>query len=92
MQTLKDQRAVVTGGSRGLGLGIVEALVARQAHVTVVARDAARLVELQRRLGVAIAAGDVADRTSPRACWATSGPPSWSSMPASPRRWDRSIP
>lgn len=61
MQTLKDQRIVVTGGSRGLGLGIVEALVARNAHVTVVARDPGRLADVKRRLGVGIAAGDIAD-------------------------------
>jgi len=61
MQTLEDQRVVVTGGSRGLGLGIVEALVARKARVTVVARDPGRLAEVKRRLGVGVAAGDVAD-------------------------------
>jgi NAD(P)-dependent dehydrogenase (short-subunit alcohol dehydrogenase family) len=61
MQTLQDQRVVVTGGSRGLGLGIVEALVARQARVTVVARDPDRLAEVKRRLGVGIIAGDVTD-------------------------------
>jgi NAD(P)-dependent dehydrogenase (short-subunit alcohol dehydrogenase family) len=32
---LQDERVVVTGGSRGLGLGIVEALLARGAQVTV---------------------------------------------------------
>jgi NAD(P)-dependent dehydrogenase (short-subunit alcohol dehydrogenase family) len=61
MQTLKDQRVVVTGGSRGLGLGIVEALVARNANVTVVARDPGRLADVKHRLGVGIAPGDVAD-------------------------------
>ncbi len=61
MQTLKDQRVVVTGGSRGLGLGIVEAMVARNAQVTVVARDPGRLAEVQHRLGVGIVAGDVTD-------------------------------
>ena len=38
--SLKDKTVVVTGGSRGLGLGLVEALVAHGARVTVVARDA----------------------------------------------------
>src|SRR5216684_1115984 len=32
--SLKDKTVVVTGGSRGLGLGLVEALVARDAKVT----------------------------------------------------------
>ncbi len=53
------KRIVVTGGSRGLGLGIVEALVTRGAKVTVVARDPARLAEVGRRLGVATVAGDI---------------------------------
>ena len=41
--SLKDKNVVVTGGSRGLGLGLVEALVACGAMVTVVARDSAAL-------------------------------------------------
>jgi NADP-dependent 3-hydroxy acid dehydrogenase YdfG len=49
------------GGSRGLGLGVVEALVARRADVTVIARDAARLGELKARLGVSVIAGDATD-------------------------------
>jgi len=63
MKTLVDQRVIVTGGNSGLGLGIVEALVARKAQVTAVARDPVRLAEVQRRLGVATVAGDVTDRT-----------------------------
>jgi hypothetical protein len=39
MQTFEHKRVLVTGGSRGLGLGVVEALVARHADVTVRARD-----------------------------------------------------
>src|SRR5882672_11997757 len=61
MQTLERQRVLITGGSRGLGLGVVEALVARQAKVTVLARDSARLTELKARLGVSIVSGDAAD-------------------------------
>jgi NADP-dependent 3-hydroxy acid dehydrogenase YdfG len=64
MHTLENQRVVVTGGSRGFGLGIVEALVARKAEVVVVARDAARLQEVKRRLGVAILVGDVTERAT----------------------------
>jgi NAD(P)-dependent dehydrogenase (short-subunit alcohol dehydrogenase family) len=66
METLEGQKAVVTGGSRGLGLGIVEALVARNARVTVVARDADRLSEVAKRLGVDVVRGDVADEALAR--------------------------
>lgn len=61
METLKGQKAIVTGGSRGLGLGIVEALVERKAHVTVVARDPEHLAEVSKRLGVDVVHGDVTD-------------------------------
>ena len=37
--SLKDKNVVVTGGSRGLGLGLVEALVDHGARVTVVTRQ-----------------------------------------------------
>jgi len=59
---LEHRPVLVTGGSRGLGLGIVEALVERKAQVTVVARDRARLADVERRLGVRGIAGDVTDR------------------------------
>ena len=61
MQTLEQQRVLVTGGSRGLGLGVVEALVARGAEVTVLARSAGPLEEARRRFGVSIIAGDSTD-------------------------------
>ena len=67
MESLEGRNAVVTGGSRGLGLAVVEALVARKARVTVVARDPERLAEVAKRLGVAVVAGDVADGSLARA-------------------------
>src|SRR5882724_400097 len=62
--SLRDKNAVVTGGSRGLGLGLVEALVANGARVTVVARDAAALESVRTRLGVATISADVTDETA----------------------------
>src|SRR5450432_655615 len=62
--SLKDKNVVVTGGSRGLGLGLVEALVAHGAHVTVVARDADALGIVRTRLGVATISADVTDETA----------------------------
>jgi NAD(P)-dependent dehydrogenase (short-subunit alcohol dehydrogenase family) len=57
METL----VLITGGSRGLGLGVVEAFAARHADVTVVARDEVRLADLKARLGVSVIAGDATD-------------------------------
>jgi NAD(P)-dependent dehydrogenase (short-subunit alcohol dehydrogenase family) len=59
--SIEGRRFIVTGGSRGLGLGIVEALVERGGKVTVVARDAGRLAEVQKRLGVSVTAGEITD-------------------------------
>src|SRR5580658_1238258 len=64
--SLKDKNVVVTGGSRGLGLGLVEALVARGAKVTVVARGADALEAVRARLGVATISADVTDETAAR--------------------------
>jgi NAD(P)-dependent dehydrogenase (short-subunit alcohol dehydrogenase family) len=61
MQTLEQRRVLITGGSRGLGLGVVEALVAHHANVTVIARDSAPLTELEARLGVSIIPSDATD-------------------------------
>jgi NAD(P)-dependent dehydrogenase (short-subunit alcohol dehydrogenase family) len=62
--SLKHKNVVVTGGSRGLGLGLVEALVAHGAQVTVVARDADALGSVRARLGVATISADVTDETA----------------------------
>jgi NAD(P)-dependent dehydrogenase (short-subunit alcohol dehydrogenase family) len=61
---LRDKKAVVTGGSRGLGLGLVEALVARGARVTAVARDPDALASVRARLGVATISADVTDEAA----------------------------
>jgi NAD(P)-dependent dehydrogenase (short-subunit alcohol dehydrogenase family) len=61
---LKDKRVIVTGGSRGLGLGLVEALVAHGAEVTVVARDVEALAAARERLGIATIAADVTDEAA----------------------------
>jgi NAD(P)-dependent dehydrogenase (short-subunit alcohol dehydrogenase family) len=62
--SLRDKSAVVTGGSRGLGLGLVEALVAQGARVTVIARGAEALDSVRARLGVATISADVTDETA----------------------------
>jgi NAD(P)-dependent dehydrogenase (short-subunit alcohol dehydrogenase family) len=62
MSSLRDRRVIVTGGTTGLGLGIVEAMVRQGAAVTVVARSADTLAQLSQRLGVSVLAGDIADR------------------------------
>ena len=64
--SLKDKNVIVTGGSRGLGLGLVEALVVHSARVTVVARDADALGSVRARLGVATISADVTDETAAR--------------------------
>jgi NAD(P)-dependent dehydrogenase (short-subunit alcohol dehydrogenase family) len=64
--SLKDKNVVVTGGSRGLGLGLVEALVAHGAGVTVVARGADALESVRARLGVPTISADVTDETAAR--------------------------
>jgi NAD(P)-dependent dehydrogenase (short-subunit alcohol dehydrogenase family) len=64
--SLKDKTSVVTGGSRGLGLGLVEALVDQGAKVTVVAREKAALGAVEQRLGVAAIAADVTDQAAAR--------------------------
>lgn len=55
--------AVVIGGSRGLGRGVVEALVARRLRVFAMARDAVRLEATARELGAECLVGDAADET-----------------------------
>lgn len=46
MESMQGRRVLVVGGSRGLGLGVVQALVAEGAQVTVLARDGERLAKV----------------------------------------------
>ena len=64
--SLKDKNVVVTGGSRGLGLGLVEAVVAHGAKVTIVARDSDALKSVRAQLGVATISADVTDESAAR--------------------------
>jgi len=62
MQNLNGKRVVITGGSQGLGLAMVEALAARGANVTAIGRDRAKLFAAEQA-GAAVIAGDATDAT-----------------------------
>lgn len=59
--SLLHQNALIVGGSRGLGLGLAEALGGAGAKVTVLARGEADLEAARARLGVSIRAGEATD-------------------------------
>jgi NAD(P)-dependent dehydrogenase (short-subunit alcohol dehydrogenase family) len=61
MTNLTESTIIVTGGSRGYGAGIAEALVKAGARVWITGRDAVRLDETSRRIGATPFVADVAD-------------------------------
>jgi NAD(P)-dependent dehydrogenase (short-subunit alcohol dehydrogenase family) len=63
METIQGKQILITGGSRGFGRGIVEAMLGAGARVHIVARGAPALTNLQAELGnaVTITAADAAD-------------------------------
>ena len=63
---LEGKTAIVTGGSRGLGLGIVEALADQGAKVWVVARNEADLQAVRARLPVQTLPADIVDAAAAR--------------------------
>jgi len=60
MRDTLNKRVVITGGSAGLGLAMVKALIGHGAHVTALARDIEKLSAAER-VGAAIVAGDATD-------------------------------
>jgi len=63
---LQGRRALITGGSRGIGFAVARALAAEKAAVGLIARDAAGLAEAAGRVAdlgapVAVATADVTD-------------------------------
>lgn len=62
---LSGRHALVTGGTRGIGLAIARRLIAEGATVTVLGRNAVRAEQTAREIGAAgFAACDVADRAA----------------------------
>jgi NAD(P)-dependent dehydrogenase (short-subunit alcohol dehydrogenase family) len=59
---LNGKRVVITGGSQGLGLAMVQALAACGANVTAIARDRAKLGAAEQA-GAAVINGDATDAT-----------------------------
>jgi NAD(P)-dependent dehydrogenase (short-subunit alcohol dehydrogenase family) len=70
---LKGKTALLTGRSRGIGMGIMRALVAEGAITVALARNATRLEQLKHEVaGVQTRVADVADpQTTPMTLRAT---------------------
>ena len=57
---LHGRRAIVTGGSRGIGAATARALVAEGARVAIIGRDAAALADVAQVTGAHVAVADLA--------------------------------
>ena len=64
MNDLSSTTVIVTGGSRGFGLGIAEAFVKAGARVWITGRNEARLRETASRIGAHPFVADIADGAS----------------------------
>lgn len=71
---LAGRHALVTGGSRGIGAAIAEALIAAGARVTITGRDPARLAETAARLGAASLVLDATDEAGIARAFAAAQP------------------
>jgi len=56
---LEGARALITGGSEGIGYGIAEALIAKGSRVAITGRDEAKLAKAAETLGALAIPGDV---------------------------------
>ncbi len=56
---LEQARALITGGSEGIGYGIAEALIAKGARVAIMSRDEEKLRKAAEDLGAQAIVGDV---------------------------------
>jgi NAD(P)-dependent dehydrogenase (short-subunit alcohol dehydrogenase family) len=64
MDTLQGKQVLITGGSRGFGRGIVEAMIGASARVHTIARGAEALAALREELGEGVT-GTAADAADP---------------------------
>jgi len=72
--TLAGRRAVVTGGSRGIGRAIAERLLADGAHVSITGRDRRTLEATANALGCVAVMADATDAATSDSAFARIGP------------------
>ncbi|HEY3937877.1 MAG TPA: SDR family oxidoreductase [Bryobacteraceae bacterium] len=63
-ETLKDKKAIVTGGSKGIGLAIARALLAEGANVVICSRGAKQLEQALESLSIVPGGGQVAGQVA----------------------------